>query len=169
MGASLAKSDLAGLARRYRPALIAFFLRRTRDPARAEDLTQEVFIRLSDMTQDDVRNVEGYLFQIARNLLRDTHRRDSVRAGYAAIIGSDDQRETDHRDAERIIIARQTLENVARLLERLPERTRSIFILHRMEAMSRTDIARAYGISVSAVEKHLGKVMALLMTTEGDL
>ncbi|WP_157405699.1 RNA polymerase sigma factor [Asticcacaulis benevestitus] len=169
MGVSKEKFEIVDLNQRFRSALIAFFVRRIGSQTQAEDLTQEVFVRMTNLKTDDVQNLEGYLFQIARNLLRDTHRRDNVRNNYEAIVRGDDQRDTESRHAERIIIARQALEKVAVILDGLPERTRSIFILHRMEAMARKDIAQAYGITISAVEKHLGKAMALLATKAGDL
>ena len=44
----------------------------------------------------------------------------------------------------------------------LPERTRDVFMLHRFEQMSYPEIARAFGISVSAVEKHIIKALRRL-------
>jgi DNA-directed RNA polymerase specialized sigma24 family protein len=51
---------------------------------------------------------------------------------------------------------------VARLME-LPERTREIFILYRVENIARRNIAQAYGLSLSTVEKEVARATAYLM------
>jgi len=45
---------------------------------------------------------------------------------------------------------------------RLPPRCREVYLLNRIEDMSYTEIARHCGISVKAVEKHIGKALSLL-------
>jgi RNA polymerase sigma-70 factor (ECF subfamily) len=51
--------------------------------------------------------------------------------------------------------ARQELHAATLALLRLPERTRTVFILRRLEGMRFHEIASHLGISVSAVEKHM--------------
>lgn len=48
------------------------------------------------------------------------------------------------------------------ILQALPERTRVIFILRRLEGLKYQDIANRFGISVSAVEKHMERAVAQL-------
>lgn len=166
---NISEADLAAISRRYRSALVAYFMRQLNDAAQAEDLAQDVFARLAALAQrSEITNIEGYVFRIAKNLVRDSKRRKGVRVGYAHTHSNDRQAGIDSKDAERVVIARETLSYVTKILDRLPERTRSIFVLYRLEGLPRKDIAEAYGISVSAVEKHLGKVMALLMTAREE-
>ncbi len=167
MAQSLPDIDLTTLSRRYRGALVAYFLRAFGDAAQAEDLTQEVFVRLAGLAaRGEIGNVEGYVFRVAKNLVRDTRRRRSVRLTYFSAAFEDKERGIDAQDAERVVMAREALARVLKVLDRMPERTRSIFILYRLEAMPRKDIADAFGITVSAVEKHLAKVMGLLLSEE---
>ncbi len=162
------KAEMAALSRRFRPALMAFFLRRLRgDHARAEDLTQEVFVRLVAMPDKDMANPDAYLFQIASNLIRDQSRRLKVRQDYSQALMADDMLHVDLRDAERIVLARENIGQVATLLDALPERTRSIFVLFRLESMSRKTIADAFGISLSAVDKHLRKALTVVLGGHG--
>jgi RNA polymerase sigma factor (sigma-70 family) len=58
-------------------------------------------------------------------------------------------------DPERIVGGKQELESATMVLLRLPERTRTVFILRRLEGRRFQDIAAHLGISVSAVEKHM--------------
>ncbi len=56
----------------------------------------------------------------------------------------------------------------ADLLSALPERTRHIFLLYRLEKMRRAEIASLFGISVSGVEKHIARAVArLALNLEG--
>jgi RNA polymerase sigma-70 factor (ECF subfamily) len=62
-------------------------------------------------------------------------------------------------DAERVLSGMEELDAAAAALLSLPERTRTIFLLRRLEGYSYRDIAGHLGISVSAVEKHLVKAI----------
>jgi RNA polymerase sigma factor (sigma-70 family) len=160
------QQQLDDLGRRFRPALLAYFLRRVRNPAEAEDLAHDVFLRLAGVPLEQLRSADAYIFQIAANLLRDRARRWQVREEYAAtqVAAADSQEpETHILDPERIEAGRRSLlALVARLVE-LPARTREIFILYRVENVARRDIAQAYGLSISTVEKEIARATAYLM------
>ena len=160
------KQRLDDLCRRFRPALIAYFLRRVPNPAEAEDLAHDVFLRLAGVPLDQLRSADAYIFHVAANLLRDRARRWKVRNDYgAAQVAAVDteELETHAFDPERIEVARRSLAAlVARLME-LPERTREIFILYRIENIARRNIAQAYGLSLSTVEKEVARATAYLM------
>ncbi len=156
------------LARRWRPALLSFFLRRVRDHAEAEDLTQELIAKLLGHGGTNVAAPEAYVFQMASNLLADRARRQKVRARYREIIGFSDDPGIDPIDPFRIVAGRAELSRLAFTLTQLPERTRAIFILFRLENMAQEDIAGAFGISVSAVKKHVARAMAALMNELGN-
>jgi RNA polymerase sigma factor (sigma-70 family) len=158
--------QLDDLCRRFRPALLAYFLRRVSNPAEAEDLAHDVFLRLAGVPLEQLRSADAYIFQVAANLLRDRARRRQVRDVYVAtqIAAIDaEEPETHAQDPARIEAARRCLAAlVARLME-LPERTREIFILYRIENVARRNIAQAYGLSISTVEKEIARATAYLM------
>ncbi len=75
-GNSMAKSALMAQLGNYRRALLAYFGRRVRSAAEAEDLTQDVFERvLRSLERGPILNAEALVFRIAVNLLRDRARR----------------------------------------------------------------------------------------------
>lgn len=158
--------NLLELSNRLRPALMAFFQRRLRDTSLAEDLTQDLFCRLASGPQHVVDNPEAYIFRIAANLVNDHYRRESVRTSYqqGEILSGGD---IDRLDAARTLEARESISQVTRTLNGLPDRTRHIFILYRLEGMQRKAIADAFGISVSAVEKHIAAAMRTLLRDAG--
>lgn len=154
--------DLDTLSRRFRPALMAFFMRRLSNAAEAEDMTQEVFVRLAANIPADLRSPEAYLFQMAANMLRDRARRERVRNDYRRRQQAWPDAEVDPLDPLRIATDREQLALLTSGLQELPERTRSIFVLYRLEHMEKRAIAEAFGLAVSSVDRHLTKAMVFL-------
>jgi RNA polymerase sigma-70 factor (ECF subfamily) len=150
------ESDARALSRRFRPALIAFFVRRMHNHAEAEDLTQEVLMRVVERGATiDERGPDAYVFQIAANLLRDRGRRLKVRAAYRSGFGMIDADRVEELDPDRVVQGRHTLDIILAALDELPDRTRNIFILFRLENMKQREIAAALGLSVRTIEQHV--------------
>ncbi|MBI1198611.1 MAG: sigma-70 family RNA polymerase sigma factor [Phenylobacterium sp.] len=156
------------MSERFRPALIAFFTRRIRNAAEAEDLTQEVLLRVTQKGATiDASRPDAYVFQIAANLLRDRGRRQSVRNAYQAALGAEANR-VEERDPDRVLQAKQSLTTVLEALRQLPERTRTIFVLFRLEHMKQREIADMLGLSVRTVEQHVVRASLHLRDCFGD-
>jgi RNA polymerase sigma factor (sigma-70 family) len=172
LGAALlavtAEKDLAQLARRFRPALMSYFLRRVRSHAEAEDLTQDVFMRLSTLAPQEFQSADAYVFRIAANLLADRARRDKVRRRHANEQLALNGRDIDPLDPARVSDGRRSLSALAERLKGLPERARTMFVLYRIEGMNKRAIAEAFDCSVSTVEKQVAFVMGRLMLTHED-
>jgi RNA polymerase sigma-70 factor (ECF subfamily) len=154
---------------RYRTPLMNYFLRRVRDRAEAEDLTQEVFLRIVRRPGDEpLENAEVFLFSIAANLLRDRARRAHTRhaADHRSLDADPDLAQSpsliEARAPERVLMSQQSLAEVLRALDELGERTRDIFILYKLEKMKHREIGALYGLSASAVEKYVRKATAHL-------
>jgi len=163
-----AEPDLAQLARRYRPALMSYFLRRVRSHAEAEDLTQDVFMRLTTLAARDFKSADAYIFRVAANLLADRARRNKVRRLHASEQLAMTGFGVDPLDPDRVSEGRRSLAALAERLRLLPERSRAIFVLYRVEGMNKRTIAEAFNCSVSTVEKQIAFVMARLMLTYED-
>lgn len=157
-----AQLDLDGIERRFKPALLAFFTRRCRDRSDAEDLTQEVFVRLAQAGRGEMRSADAYIFQIAANLLRDRARSSKVRLGYLESKRHDQFADVDPLDPFRIAAARQDMRRLAASIGDLPEKTRRIFVLHRLENVEKKIIAESFGLSVRMVEIHLQRALVAL-------
>lgn len=152
---------LRELSARYRQPLIAYFQRRVRSREEAEDLTQEVFLRLARrLDVEQIDNAEAFLFRTAVNLLRDRSRRGKTAASHMAELSH--RAGVEELSPERVVESRQSLASVLRALDELDERTRDVFILHRLEGMRHAEIAGLYGVSVSSVEKYIIKALAHL-------
>ncbi|TRW17214.1 RNA polymerase sigma factor [Glacieibacterium frigidum] len=149
----------------YRPALIQYFRRKTRDQTEIEDLVQDVFLRIAARRSGEaVENLAGYVFQTAASVLADRHRRRTVRHADAHVEFDTERHGSTDFDAVRILEARQSLQKAVAALQSLPERTRTIFVLRRLEGHAYRDIASQFGISVSAVEKHMVRAVQHLVS-----
>ncbi|MEZ5709037.1 MAG: sigma-70 family RNA polymerase sigma factor [Blastomonas sp.] len=151
------------LIERYRLPLYRFFQKRVSNPAEIEDLVQDLFCRLlSGDNADHIANPEAYIFQAAANLLRDRGRRAATRSAFEREFSQDGQNFVEELSPERVLMGRERLRVVQTALGDLPERTRTVFVLHRFELMKYQQIATRLGISVSSVEKHMMAAMRLL-------
>ncbi len=159
---------------RFQRPLMAFFLRRIKDRSLAEDLTQDVLLKVVRACERGrIARADSYVFKVAINLLRDHHRR-AVRSGPTVFLpieeDLDGQLESQLVEAispERVLLSEDSLADVLRSLEELGEPTRKIFILFRLENMKQKDIAALYGIGQSTVEKHVVKAVLHLAKRYG--
>jgi len=158
------------LDKQYRAPLMAFFVRRVFDHAEAEDLTQEVFIRIARHPhKQNEKNAYGYVFMIAANLLKDWGRHRTVRQANRHRSLSQIPENVgvprplvEEFTPERVLSGRENLKCIESVLLAMSERRREIFVLSRLENMNHRDIAVRFGISVSAVEKHVMKAIAAI-------
>ena len=151
------------LMRRLRRPLMQFFLRRVGSPMDAEEMVQDLFVRLlrrGDLFSLD--NVDGYVFEAAANIARDRGRYDQARGRGRHVDIDDLSPESEEPGAEQILDGKQRLKRMLAALDALPPRARTVVILRRFENLTYPQIARRMGISVSAVEKHMVRAMAAL-------
>lgn len=153
---------LRQMSESYRQPLTAYFQRRVHSRNEAEDLTQEVFLRLvRRLDQDRIENPEAFVFRTAVNLLRDRSRRGKTFQSHLVDL-THHQPNVEELSPERVFDSRQSLTLVLEVLDQLDERSRDVFILHRLEGMKHAEIASLYGVSVSSIEKYIIKALTLL-------
>jgi RNA polymerase sigma-70 factor (ECF subfamily) len=157
------QAAVAALSRDLRPALLRYFERRGVAADEAEDAAQEVFARLSPREGVAANErLDANQLETAANVAIDFHRRGVVRlrASHETYV------EAAHAPAdfspERLYSGREELGALLVGLRELPERTRNVFLLARLENMKQAEIARRLGVSVSGVEKHLARAIAHL-------
>jgi RNA polymerase sigma-70 factor (ECF subfamily) len=159
-----ARKALADGAEPLRQSLAGYFRRRVQDASEVDDLVQEVFTRL--LTREStapVEHLEAYVFQTAGTVLADRRRRRQVRRSEAHVSFDVDRHGEHEIGPERVVAARQRLRAARDALMMLPERTRAVFVLHRLEGRRYREIASQLGISVSSVEKHMARAVRHLM------
>lgn len=171
-----AKAELVSVYIDRRPALVRFFTVRTGSEDRAEDIVQDIYVRLDAMTETsaaEVENPAAFLYRIGGNLMLDgvrKGRRTAARdqawsdAGGVAIGGMS---VADQPSPEDAAWARLKLDQVVQALEGLNPNVRLAFRLHKIEGLTHAEIAARMGVSRSSVEKYVSTVLARLLQQVG--
>ncbi|RXF69342.1 RNA polymerase sigma factor [Arcticibacter tournemirensis] len=149
----------------YSARIYNFIIKYVQSPPLAEDLTQEVFMKLweSRAQVTKIESFKAYLFVIARN-----HTLNSLKKAFkseAAVGEVVKNYVTQRSNTEEDILHKEYLQFLKRVLDSLPERSRRIFILCREEGKSYEEVAAAMGISKNAVKNHMVFSMKLLRSS----
>lgn len=148
--------------------LIRYFAAKLGSPALAEDLVQELYLKLHAEPAGAVTEPKAWLYRVGANLLIDM-RRSAVRSAkreqaWADIDGmASEERASPEPSAEQTVAARQRLMQLLAVVDRMPPRMAQAFRLHRLENLSQAQTADRMGISVKAVEKHLSAALQRLV------
>lgn len=154
------------LLQRYRRPLCHFLNRMVRDAAQAEDLAQEVFIRVYRARRDYEPSAKftTWMFRIATNLalnaLRDGRHRQAELSIDATTEGEDgSEMAVEVADGapviEQQLVERDRVAVVRRAIFALPEKQRAAVLLHKYQELDYDEIARILGCSVSALKSLL--------------
>lgn len=128
----------------------------------AEDILSSAYVKMAERDGDAIGNEEAFLFRTAMNLHIDERRRASSR-GTVCYLELDELLVDPTPLQDEALDARRQWEAVQSLIERLPDRTREVLFMRRVDGMRYKDIARELDISESAVEKHIAKAATLLL------
>ena len=130
----------------HRDELLAYAVSRLGDSCLAEDIVQNVFLRL-------LTSVPALVFAMTRNQVYDYFRHHTAVEQYEHYIkGVCSELTTD----ESILSAREVMEQLERGLARLPENCREIYRLHIYDGMKVGEISRELGEGYKSVEHRLG-------------
>ncbi|WP_440466805.1 sigma-70 family RNA polymerase sigma factor [Pseudomonas sp. YH-1] len=147
--------------RSFHGELLRFLRKQLGSSADAADLAQDAFAQwLKSSSRHEVEQPRAFLFQVARNLLRD-HWQRSRRFTSEPETASDTDQQPAAEGGEPVVqFERQRyLRELSRALDSLPPRRREAFILHKFDGLSQPEVARRMGISLSMVEKHVASAL----------
>lgn len=154
-------ADLDRLYRDEAPGLSRFFRRRLRETDDGPDLVQESFVRLAAlMARETLTNPAPYLQRIARNLLFERSRRRKRQLGAFHLPLGEGPEPAVPADQERLIEERDVLRVYRRALDELPDKTRTVFLLHRVDELTYREIGERLGISIPTVQYHVARSLA---------
>ncbi|MBO9709500.1 MAG: RNA polymerase sigma factor [Caulobacter sp.] len=153
-----------------RTSLVRAFAARMRSLSEAEDLIQDLFLKVQALGDIEVEgDGSALLFRMANNLMLDRLRsqtRSSARdEGWRSLQGVSlgDEQVADTPSAEAIVDGRQRYDLMLTTLDTLPPRVARAFTLHKLDGLSHAETAAAMGISRSSVEKHVSAALKALM------
>ena len=147
----------------YSHKLFSFVFKILKNEAEVDDIVQEVFMKIweSRMKLEDYKLLNSYIFTIAYNgsidLIRKRisnnkyleHLKNSASINLSPTIIS--QIEFDELNSQ-----------VAKLITKLPDRQKQVYLLHREKCLTYPEIAVQLGISKNTVENHMAKALKYL-------
>jgi RNA polymerase sigma-70 factor (ECF subfamily) len=153
------KAAFEALFEAYAPGLCAYLARYVRSREVAEDVVQDIFLRLWRQ-RDEIRvtgSISSYLFLAAKHRALDQIRHDKVVDRFTALHTA--RSEDSLGSSETALL---TLLEVNEAIAQLPARRRLIFNLSREQGMTHGAIAELLGLSVKTVEAQIGLALKAL-------
>lgn len=157
--------DTASFARlldRHRTPVVHFLYRMVHNQAVAEELAQEVFLRVyrARASYEPSAKFTTWLFRIATNLalnsLRNGKSEEALQSLDEELEGAPVRQVADHSPTvEQHLVDRARLDEVRRAIADLPPKQRAAVLMHKFEEMEYSQIARALGCSDSALKSLL--------------
>jgi RNA polymerase sigma factor (sigma-70 family) len=158
---------------RKRADLVRFFTVRTGSAAAAEDLVQDLFVKISEMEAPaDLRSPGAFLYRIGYNLMLDrakAQRRQAARdhAWSEAAGGDGPEPIAQQPAADDALASRQRLQRLLAIVDQLPPQVAAAFRLHKFDGLSHGEVAARLGVSRSSVEKYIMTALRAL-TAENE-
>lgn len=148
---------------RYCKRLYGFVLRYIKQEADAEEIVQEVFIKVWEARAkiDVYSSFESFLFTIAYNATISLFRKRVTEKKYLEHLMSLQQFE-NAPDVTNEIHFNELNERLHTLLNELTPRQKEIFQLSREDGLTHEEIAQKLNISVATVKKHISNTLAFL-------
>ncbi len=161
--------DSSTVAEKYRASIYRYILRLVDDPARADDLTQETFLRVHERIGGlrDPAAVEAWLYRIATNLCYDRFRQREHRSPPlplvslggegGAVLPDETALQPDH-----LLEQGEMSDCVLRFLSDLPDPLREVLVLHDLQGFTGPEIADRLGLSIHNVKIRLHRARVRL-------
>lgn len=143
----------------HRDELVSFIAVRIVDTNEAEDIVQDIFLRLlRGQHLITPQTLPSLLYTMARHAVCDYYRRRHVHEEYEHYIQTSDfSCQTSDDSVESVFSAHQLMERMERSLARLPKACCEIYRLHIYDGMKVSDIAQELSLPYKQVENRLGQ------------
>ncbi|SFE96337.1 RNA polymerase sigma-70 factor, ECF subfamily [Chitinophaga sp. CF118] len=156
-----------------REKVYRFAFKLTEDRLRAQEITQQCFIKLWENMHkvQEGQDVFPLLFVYVKHIVIDETRKLYREKKSLAEISSNRQSSTDSRDDESLL-HKEFRQHIQRVIEKMPEQRRNIYLLSRDKGKSYREIAEQLSLSPSTVRNHLSLALQYIrreMMTHYDM
>lgn len=142
-------------------ALWRYFVRRVRRRSDAEELAQEVYLRLLRVADADaLRNPEAYLYAIAANLLKEHAVQQSIGRNGVSLEDAGFPELSEVVSYPDLVDKAQRTERLREVLQQLPAKCQAAVVMRHWHGLSYEEIAQKLDISVNMVKKYLVHALA---------
>ena len=158
------------LFERYRRPIIAHAARYLKDRARAEELAQEIFVRVyTTKTYEANAKFKTWLYRVATNVCLNELRRPENRERLESLNGVEEMKDVSASmligkpvSPEEMLASGELARRLDKTLDGLPANQRAAFLMARHENMSHEEIAEVLSTSVSAVKSLIHRALETL-------
>jgi RNA polymerase sigma-70 factor (ECF subfamily) len=139
--------------------LKSFIIKRISDPSLADDILQEVFIKIHEKidTLKDKTKIQSWVYQITRNTIVDYYRKQKMKL---EDIEEFSDQVTDEMPED--IPARDIADSLKAMVEKLPDKYAHALLLVEFQGIAQKDLAKKLGISVSGAKSRVQRGRELL-------
>ncbi len=143
----------------YYESIRSFAYYKTGDVDLADDIVQEVFLKLWTNRQgvkDDT--IKSLLYTIASNTIKNHFKHQKVVYSFQ----QQDQSNETSDEADSNLRQEELNRKLQDALAEIPEKSREVFLMNRIEGLTYSDIADRLGLSVKAIEKRMSEALSIL-------
>jgi len=161
------KDAFRGLFNEYGPKIFAFALSYLKNKADAEELLQEVFLKLWEKRTnlDASKNIKSFLFKICINQIYDLIRKKNVEQAFVNFSWQNNPSGVDNTWQD--VVYHEMQDNLQRYIADMPNQMQRVFRLSKEDGLSNEEIAKALNLSKRTVENQLYRAISILKTKFG--
>lgn len=158
---SFTKNDLKEVYDQYFESLRGFLYYKTGDIELAEDLVQEVFIKVWEKKDGIYKDsVKSLLYTMATNLMINHFKHKQVVMGHQSDVVA--QNKAEMSSPQFILEEKEFEKKLNTVIESLPEGCREVFLMNRIDKLKYDEIAERLELSVKAIEKRMSKAISII-------
>ncbi|REG82621.1 sigma-70 family RNA polymerase sigma factor [Marinomonas pollencensis] len=148
--------------------LFTWMRKRLENQCDAADLTQDTFVRIHTRQESHkIDSPRAYLLTVAKGIISHFYRRRSIEQAYLEQLALLPKQAMPSQEHQLIIL--QTLEQIDALLDNLPKKVKTAFLLSQIEGKKYQEIAAEMGISLISVKRYMKQAyLQCLMFMEED-
>ena len=142
----------------YRGNVYTTSVKFLKSPVLAEEIVQDVFLKiwLKRSTMNEIRNFEGYLYLITRNLIFDRIKKIALDTRLVKEIS---KKQITVNDTDHLVQQHQYQDILNKAIDQLPPQQKQVYCLSKVSGLSRDEIADQMHISPLTVKTHLSKAL----------
>ena len=139
---------------------------KTGDIDLAEDLVQEVFIKVWEKRAEiKMETVKSLLYIIANNLMINHFKHQQVVGNHQSSEGK--KRLSEYNSPQFVLEEKEFEKKLNRVLDALPDGCREVFLMNRIDKLKYAEIAERLDLSVKAIEKRMSKAISIIKNQLG--
>jgi RNA polymerase sigma-70 factor (family 1) len=145
----------------YYESIRSFAYFKTGDVDLADDIVQEVFIKLwANLHSLKDETVKSLLYTIASNTIKNHFKHQKVVYNFQKQEPASESETAD--EADSALRQEELNRKLQAALAEIPEKSRDVFLMNRIEGLTYADIAERLGLSVKAIEKRMSEALSIL-------